>query len=361
MDFSWICPCRKRRSIIVSMPTSISASSLVGPASGSSLTNGHRRILLLERCYFLSMILLLTTLFLMAVLVWHNASQESQRDLHMWIRDSFANDPTATSPRTPPFSSYFNRYRPPHPRVFCFVIGPEGTGSTWVSKILPKDHTPPFSPKKGITSTIHRLWSSGPTTQVLKAQQQLTQDLKRLIPDGVRLSVLHVSAPDWDAHHYPDLHSSLWPAFYDAGLTLRVIVTVRDPAQAAHSNHRRRWKHLRSPDGKHQDIAHSARSTEMHMTLLSQQIRSLEHPHDVLVASYHHIKRDPEAQAQRIAAYLELDTHRTKLLQDQLRRTRRRASNYTTALDQSERAFLDSFFDEERCRKWAYLRQRADT
>lgn len=257
----------------------------------------------------------------------------------------------------PVAQTFYGASRPRHKRTFCFVIGAEGTGSTWMSKMLPADHKPPFNPKKGLTATIHQMWGSGPTARVRGATERLVEQLRHQIPETARLSALHVSSPDWDAHHYPDIHSLLWPAFYRAGLTLRVIVMVRDPAQAAHSNHRRQWKHLRV-EGR-QDVARSARSTEMHMTLLSEQVRTLRYPNDVLVVDYHRVMLEPMEQAERIARYLDLDATRTQQFALRLRQSRRPPSNYTLALHEDQVQYLRGFFDTERSAKWQYLRDRA--
>ena len=132
---------------------------------------------------------------------------------------------------------------------------------------------------------------------------------------------------------------------------------IRDPSQAAHSNHRRKWKHLRI--NNRQDVARSARSTEMHMTLLSEQVRTLRYPDDVLVVDYHRVMQNPRKQAERIGRYLHLGNSRTRHLTSRLLQSRRPPSNYTEALSSDEVHFLHRFFDTERVAKWHYLQSRA--
>lgn len=311
---------------------------------------------------------------------------EQARDLRLMVpstmdavRDSFGvpsplveDEPPSHSDEASSF--YHPLSRPPHAQIFCFVVGAEGTqcchavcafcdappiagtGSTWMSKVLPADHRPHTSPARGITAVIHRLWSSGPIQQVVGAQQELPAKLDQLVPATARLSVLHVSAPDWDALHYPDVHSGLWSLFYQARFTLKVLVMYRDPAQAAHSNHRREWKHLKV--GGKPDVASSARSTEKHMTLLSEQLRALPHPADVLAVDYHRVMSDPRGEAARIARYLTLNDLRTQKFERALMASRRPPSNYTKRLGPVELEFLHNFFDAERRSKWAYLVER---
>jgi len=252
-----------------------------------------------------------------------------------------------------------------HDHTFCLVIGPEGTGSTWLSNVLPADHRPPVNRKVGITATLHQMWANSPMAGVQQARDRLVQDLRHLVPhpSGQQtLTVLHVSVPDWDADHYPDLHSSLWPQFYQAGLNLRIIATFRDPVQAAFSNFRRKWPHLRhgGPHGT-PDLLRSARSTERHMTLLSNQLRMLPHPRDVLVLDYHQLMMYPEREGFRITEFLWLDSDgpRTQQFFDKLRSSRRPPSDYTSVLSKRDRRFLEQFFDTERRGKWDYLRERA--
>lgn len=225
-----------------------------------------------------------------------------------------------------------------------------------MSRVLPADHRPNTNPARGITALIHQLWSSGPAQQILQTQEQLPRKLDEMMPTTAQLSVLHVSAPDWDALHYPDLHSSLWGLFYRAHLTLKVLVMYRDPAQAAHSNHRRQWKHLRV--GGRQDIACSARSTEKHMTLLSEQIRALRYPDDVLAIDYRRVLEHPRREATRVSAYLGLNERRARKLEHTLLSSRRGHSNYSQMLRPDEVRFLHEFFDAERRSKWHYLVQR---
>lgn len=283
---------------------------------------------------------------------------EQARDLKLMgptvdaIQNSFA---AAVADRSEA-SFYHPVDRPLHDRTFCLVLGAEGTGSTWMSKILPANYRPNTNPSKGLTAVIHRLWSSGPTALVARTQRDLSGKLRELVPDHMRLGVLHVSAPDWDALHYPDLHSELWPAFYRARINLKILVMYRDPAQAAHSNHRRGWKHLRV-NGR-QDIACSARSTEKHMTLLSEQIRSLPYPDDVLVVDYHRVLNNPREQAARITRYLNLGDLQSRKFEHTLLTSRRGHSNYTKSLSAEESGFLDQFFDTERRSKWDYLVER---
>lgn len=377
---SWRCLlCRtpKRRSVI-SMHTALPPARNIDRQQGASC---------LEACYGVLLILLLVSTLITTVMVWRRYGIQRQVEWRKWVYRSVGPPPspetttgqslvqqgqenderkeeeesqTRTSMTPPSISSFFGPGRPVYDQTFCFVIGAEGTGSTWISKMIPSDHKPPFSPYQGLTARFHQLWSSGPIGDVLAAQKDLARNLKNLVPTQARLSVLHVSAPDWDAHHYPDIHSSLWSTFYTARLTLRIIVMVRDPAQAAHSNHRRKWKHLRSPNGKHQDIVHSARSTEMHMTLLSQQVQSLAHPHDVLVVNYHKVMIQPTHEAQRISRYLGLQQGKSDQLVKRLVASRRAPSNYTNLLGSEEAKYLDTFFDSERRKKWRYLWSRAD-
>lgn len=255
-------------------------------------------------------------------------------------------------------SFYGDRVHPRWNRTFCIVTGAEGTGSTWITKMMPADHRAPFNPRDGITNTVHRMWSSLITKRVQGAQQALVADLIRFVPKNAQLSVMHVSAPDFDAHHYPDIHSQLWHDFYKAKLNLAIIVMMRNPAEAAHSNHRRGWRHLRVPDGR-QDVAHSARSTEMHMTLLSAQVQALAYPADVLVVSYHKVLQNPEQQARRIGKYLHMRPGAEQTFVDRLKSSRRKPSNYSQRLAPHEVKFLESFFESDRARKWQFLWDRA--
>ena len=250
-------------------------------------------------------------------------------------------------------SSFYTTERPVLPRMFVFVIGAEGTGSTWLSRLVPADHRPTGNIHKGIAGVMHKLWSDGPLEQVLVAQQGLVEALKTFVPRHRRISVLHASAPDWDSLHYPDIHSSLWQSFYQANLTLRILVTCREAAAAAHSNYRRNWRHLRL-NGKH-DIARSARSTEKHMSLLTSQLQSLPHPQDVLVVCFRNMLQQPALEASRMAAYLRLTKAEAHRLTTAMTHNRRKPSNYTKSLSASQLGFLTEFFDAERRSKWSLL------
>lgn len=293
------------------------------------------------------------------------ASLFASNDLTTALPPSTARRPLA-APDLFMDSSFFQRTGVRlHDHTFCLVIGPEGTGSTWLSTVLPADHRPPVNRKVGITATLHQMWANSPMTGAQQARDRLVQDLRHLVPHPVAqqtLTVLHASVPDWDADHYPDLHSSLWPQFYQAGLNLRIIVTFRDPVQAAFSNYRRKWPHLRhgGPHGT-PDLLRSARSTERHMTLLSNQLRTLPHPRDVLVLDYHQLMMHPEREGLRIAEFLWFasDATRTDRFLDKLRASRRAPSDYTSGLSKNDRRFLEQFFDAERRGKWDYLRERA--
>ena len=285
---------------------------------------------------------------------------------------------TAASTTHPMVASFYNTgpasHQPNPARTFCFVIGAEGTGSTWMSRMLPADYRPPANPHRGrgtVTGLVHDLWSSGPVNRVRRAAGHLITTLTKVVPTKAQFVVLHASSPDWDSDHYPDLHSSLWPAFHRAGFRLKVLVMTRDPAEAAHSNHRRRWKHLRV--GGAQDVVKSARSTEKHMTLLAGQVRALPFPDDVLVVDYWSVMNDPVGESERITRYLGvpdrdlvldlnrgpvLSRHRHRL-SDRIRKSRRSPSNYTRTLTKPESEFLDAFFDAERVSKWAYLIKRS--
>lgn len=273
--------------------------------------------------------------------------------------------------------SFYEDPRYPRPRdTFCLVVGPEGTGSTWLSRLLPATYRPPVNPYKPpntATATLHELWSCGPIEVVNRARtmfaRRVSADVTRGAAgrEGPQLAVLHASAPDFDALHYPDLHSSLWRRFHEAGLALRLILTYRDPAEAAHSNHRRQWKHLRvgPPPGRN-DVVSAARSTERHMTLLSAQLEALEalgapvRPADVLAVSYHRLLEDPKGEARRIAAYLGLDPRQHEELRVAAANGRRAPSNYTLRLPRPAVAFLQDFFDAERARKWRHLREATE-
>lgn len=258
-----------------------------------------------------------------------------------------------TTPLPSSGTSFYTTSRPVLPRMFVFVIGAEGTGSTWLSRLIPADHRPTGNIHKGIAAVIHQLWSDGPLDQLLVAQQGLVDALNTFVPRHRRISVLHASAPDWDSLHYPDLHSSLWHSFYQANLTLRILVTYREAAAAAHSNYRRNWRHLRLK-GK-RDIARSARSTEKHMTLLASQLQALPWPDDVLVVCFRHMLQQPLAEASRMAAYLRLNKIDRLRLQTAMTRNRRKPSNYTTRLSAPQLGFLAEFFDAERRSKWEVL------
>ena len=290
--------------------------------------------------------------------------------------------PEPAPPPAPP-QSFYEDPRYPAPRdTFCLVVGPEGTGSTWLSELLPATHRPPTNPYKpahSATATLHELWSSGPIEAVNRARTMFARrvgaDVARAAaaaaaPGGEpppQLAVLHASAPDFNAQHYPDLHSSLWRRFHEAGLRLRLILTYRDPAEAAHSNHRRRWKHLRlgGPSGKN-DIVAAARSTEKHMTLLSAQLEALEarggpvRSADVLAVSYHRLLEDPKGEARRIARYLDLGPRQNEALRLAATNGRRAPSNYTQRLPPPEVAYLRDFFDAERAHKWRRLREATE-
>lgn len=282
---------------------------------------------------------------------------------------------------TPPALGFYDGSRHLIPRdTFCLVLGAEGTGSTWVSRLVPASHRPPAVPRKHrpdtATALFHDLWSSGPLETVERARETFVQRVaaevdkarrrRRGKPDVAQLAVLHVSAPDFDTLHYPDLHSSLWRRFHEAGLALRVIVTYRDPAQAAYSNHRRRWHHLRvgSPLPRN-DIVCAARSTEKHMALLSAQMEALAAgpssvgPGDVLAVSYHRLLEDPRGQARRMARYLGLDPDQHRRMEAVAASSRRAPRDYARRLTAAEVAFLRDFFDAERSRKWRYLREAA--
>lgn len=300
---------------------------------------------------------------------WMDATERGPDEaIQRFLRESRINSNRnpATAPRSkvdapelPPLpamafgdNSFYRPHRPRHPRTFCFVLGTEGTGSTWVSKMLPADYRPPSDPHQGIAATIHDMWGNGPAARVMQARQRLVAHLKQWIPVDANLTVLHVSGPDWDADHYPDIHSLLWPAFYQARLTLAIIVTVRRPARAAAMDHLRL-------KGSARDIVRSARSTEKRMTLLSQQLQSLAYPDDVCVLNYHRAMLYPREEAVRIGAYLGLGTNKTRQLSENLFRFRQPPVNSTGLLSGTERRFLDSFFDQERCHKWDYLWQRS--
>lgn len=276
-------------------------------------------------------------------------------------------------------SSFYDDPRYPPPRdTFCLVIGPEGTGSTWLSQIIPATHRPnpnPSKPPNTATATLFELWSSGPIEIVNRARTMFARRMRGDMGAGgaggsasapPRFAVLHASSPDFNAYHYPDLHSSLWRRFQEAGIRLRVVLTYRNPVEAAHSNHRRQFKHLRVGSQPKNDIVCAARFTEKHMTLLSNQLEALETrggavgQDDVIAISYHRMLEDPKGQARRLAAYLGFDAKQQETLRNSIINGKRAASNYTQRLTRPEIDFLHDFFDTERAYKWRHLREATE-
>lgn len=287
--------------------------------------------------------------------------------------------PPGSAPPAPAIgsrSSFYDDPRYPPPRdTFCVVIGPEGTGSTWLSQIIPATHRPnpnPLRPPNTASATLFELWSSGPIEIVNRARTMFARRMRGDMGPGgsaasrSRFAVHHASHPDFNSEHYPDLHSSLWRRFQEAGIRLRVVLTYRDPVEAAHSNHRRQFKHLRVGSHPKNDIVCAARFTEKHMTLLSNQLEALETrggavgQDDVIAVSYHRMLEDPKGQARRLAAYLGFDAKQQETLRNAIINGKRAASNYTQRLTRPEIDFLHDFFDTERAYKWRHLREATE-
>jgi hypothetical protein len=263
---------------------------------------------------------------------------------------------------------------------FVLVIGVEGSGSTWLHKLLPTRKLP-ISVRKGLGALMHKVWSSGPLATVTDARRRLVQEIQRDLHITVggaaerggrqtkpmdRTS-LHVSCPDWDHMHYPDLHSSVWQAFRQAGVQLKVVATFRDPRESAYSNFRRNWPHVRVAAGTPSrgrgplkpDVVASARSTDQHLTLLSAQLSSLP-MQDVLVVHYEALIFAPERTVGRLAQFLRLSSEEEATVVSSLReRARKDHDKFRQRLNAEQVAFLDGFFDDQRTSKWLCMERRS--
>jgi len=248
--------------------------------------------------------------------------------------------------------------------LFVAVIGVEGSGSTWMHRLIPS-HKVPNSVSKGVGKLLHDLWSNGPLVTVAAAQARFVKELQKQVTQFNRsITSIHVSCPDWDGAHYPDLHSSFWQGFREAGLDFKIIAMFRDPKESAYSNYHRRWPHIfaSKPGQKGKgspDIVASARSTERHLTLLSAQINSLP-PEDVLVVHYEAMLDSPVSTAWDVANFLGLPNSLYDVMLGKMRgQGRRDHAKFRHQLTANQVQFLDLFFDDQRSSKWLCMERRA--
>ena len=134
----------------------------------------------------------------------------------------------------------------------------------------------------------HIMWGPGPLEEVRNAKivfPQLIQHLFSEVYPTKNLLFSHRSSPDYDSLHYPDINQELFDMFESQGYNLKILVSYRDPMSSSYSKVRRNFTHLIPPGSSNADLYYSARSVEMHLTLLASQLKNLS-PSNYLVLSF---------------------------------------------------------------------------
>ncbi|KAL6067907.1 hypothetical protein QOT17_008593 [Balamuthia mandrillaris] len=309
-------------------------------------------------------------------------------------------------------------------RQLVLVAGAEGSGTTFVAQLLssisdkasflPQQMQPrDTSSLAAFSKASHKLWSTGPWKQVEAAKEELLTHLLSLFLEGMghRRSrshlIMHRSYPDFDQNHYPDLSYDFFMLLRPANISFKPIIVFREPEEAAHSNYRRNWGHLRvkvavpldnkddagesGGDAKTtttkmvRDLLSSARSTERWLTFITAQLRTL-HPSDYILLNFNQLiaqhhqnkeekkeedkkeeeetewcghKADQGCELKRVTRFLGWSKQEEDRLKEMLQERSRPPSDFRHSLEEEEAAFLRSYFTPQRKAKWGWLRARS--
>lgn len=248
------------------------------------------------------------------------------------------------------------------PYRFVFLIGASGSGTTLLTRLMgaqkgcvalggnhisiPRDDKAAYSIARKFKKANDRLWDRQATSEEsLGGGREMLELIDRLLEVDDYKDISHVvfkrSAPFHRGDRYrPDL-SEIFRLFDD----VRLIFIHRDPRASAASGHRRRFaKNLRA----------NAVITEEQLTYLSAQLNTLD-PNQYMGFPYEDFCREPVVWMRRIATYCGLSED---LLEDAVRAenvdtTRNEA--WKKRLSETDRDFLETFFDERRIRQWPTL------
>jgi hypothetical protein len=134
----------------------------------------------------------------------------------------------------------------------------------------------------------HIMWGPGPLQEVRMAKSvfpRLINHVFTQVYPNKKFLLCHRSSPDYDSLHYPDISQELFGMFESLGYNLKILVSYRDPMASSYSKFRRNFTHLIPPGLSEADLYYSARSVEMHLTLLASQLSTL-HPSSYTIVSF---------------------------------------------------------------------------
>lgn len=253
---------------------------------------------------------------------------------------------------------------PPHnARFFGLVIGPSGSGTTLLLRLL--SHAPqavslggnhfdwpvdePWEPIHArLMTATERLWDrQADQAELVEAQGQVHQVVSdlRALPSAVSHVFFKRSAPFLAGNRYrPDL--------LDVAPVLgadRLILILRQPQASAVSAFRR---------GHQPDLRMCAAVCAEHLTLLSAQWSAWEGPRP-LVVSYEGLIRQPDRWLPSLAAVCQMPLAWLQTATEALGLEADRLDAWRDTVAPHDRAMLEAFFSPRRCRQWAALESAA--
>lgn len=243
-----------------------------------------------------------------------------------------------------------------------FVSGASGSGTTLLAKILTasphvvavagkhrtlaRGQDPAFLLAKRINWTTRDLWDRhGDVKTYLQARQALPGMVQELLQYEQHASTTHVvikrSAPFYKGDRYrPDMQDVV-----DLFPDTRILVIYRDPRAATYSSFRR---------GFALNLHNMAVICEENLTLLSAQLQALE-PGMYKAFRYETWMRHARTVTRDIAAFAGLPE---QLLVDAAERSNLdigKNDQWRNELSEEDAAFLDTYFSDERVRRWDFL------
>ncbi|MCD4750599.1 MAG: sulfotransferase [Thermoanaerobaculales bacterium] len=250
------------------------------------------------------------------------------------------------------------------PFRFVFLIGASGSGTTLLTRLIgaqkgcvalggnhisiARKEKSAYSIARKFKKANDRLWDRHATSEDSEAGgRKMLELIEQLLAVDNYKETSHIlfkrSAPFHRGDRYrPDL-SEIFRLFED----VRLIFIHRDPRASAASSHRRRFaKNLRA----------NAVITEEQLTYLSAQLATLD-PTQYMGFPYEDFCREPVLWMRRIATYCGLpeDLLEQAVRAEKIDTTRNEA--WKNRLDENDRNFLETFFDERRIRQWPLLGQ----
>ncbi|MBC6955887.1 MAG: sulfotransferase [Chloroflexi bacterium] len=243
-----------------------------------------------------------------------------------------------------------------------YVSGASGSGTTLLAQILAaapqvvtvagkhrtlsREKDPAFRLAKRINWTTRDLWDRhGDVSLYAQARQALPRLVQELLQYEQHAATTHLvikrSSPFYRGDRYrPDMQDIV-----DLFPNSRILVIYRDPRAATYSSFRR---------GFAPNLHNMAVVCEEHLTLLSAQLQALD-AGSYMAFRYETWMQHAQAVTRDVAAFAGLPE---QVLLDATERKRLDSSKndqWRNELSPEDAAFLDTFFNEKRTRRWGFL------